>query len=42
LHVRGVKREPVAGERNRARLERIGAFDPAMFLPKAQDWLKDN
>jgi hypothetical protein len=41
LHVRGGKREPVAGERNRARLERIGAFDPALFLPRAQEWLKD-
>ena len=40
LHVRGPKREPVAGERNRARLERIGAFDPAVFVSRAQEWLK--
>jgi hypothetical protein len=40
LHVRGPKREPVAGERNRDRMQRIGAFDPGVFLPKAQEWLK--
>jgi len=40
LHVRGVKREPVAGERLKARLERIGKFDPAVFLPRAKEWLK--
>jgi hypothetical protein len=40
LHVRGEKREPVAGERNRARLQRIGAFDPDVFVPKAKEWLK--
>ena len=40
LHVRGVKREPVAGERLKARLERINKFDPAVFLPRAKEWLK--
>ena len=41
LHVRGLKREPVAGERLKVRLERIGTFDPEAFLPKARDWLKE-
>jgi Cytochrome c554 and c-prime len=40
LHVRGVKREPVAGERLKARLERVNRFEPGAFLPKAVDWLK--
>ena len=40
LHVRGVKREPVAGERVKLRLDRIGKFDPAVFLPRAKEWLK--
>ncbi|HEX3147615.1 MAG TPA: multiheme c-type cytochrome [Gemmataceae bacterium] len=40
FHVRGEKREPVAGTRLRTRLERIEKFDPAVFLPVAQAWLK--
>jgi hypothetical protein len=40
LHIRGAKREPVAGERLTERLERVNRFEPAAFLPKAADWLK--
>ena len=41
FHVRGPKREPVAGERLKMRLERVGKFDPALFLPRALEWLKE-
>jgi hypothetical protein len=38
LHVRGEKREPVS-ERLKARLDRIGKFDPDVFLPAARLWV---
>jgi hypothetical protein len=41
LHVRPAKREPVAPERLKARLDRIATFDPGVFLPKAREWVKE-
>jgi hypothetical protein len=41
LRVRPVKREPVAPDRLKSRLDRIGAFDPGVFLPKAREWVKE-
>ncbi|HKB04764.1 MAG TPA: multiheme c-type cytochrome [Gemmataceae bacterium] len=40
LRVRGPKREPIAGDRLKDRLERVNRFEPGVFLPKAADWLK--
>jgi hypothetical protein len=41
LRVRPVKREPVAPDRLKSRLDRIAAFDPGVFLPKAREWVKE-
>jgi Cytochrome c554 and c-prime len=41
LHIRGARREPVAGERMRFRLDRIGTFSPDLFLPRAKAWLNE-
>jgi Cytochrome c554 and c-prime len=41
LRVRPVKREPVAPERLKTRLDHIAAFDPGAFLPKAREWVKE-
>jgi hypothetical protein len=40
LHIRDTKREPVAPERLKERLERVNSFEPGAFRPKAADWLK--
>jgi hypothetical protein len=41
MRVRPVKREPVAPDRLRTRLNNIAAFDPGVFLPKAREWVKE-
>jgi hypothetical protein len=41
FHVRGDKREPVAGERLKARLDRINRFDPEAFWLATRTWLKE-
>lgn len=41
MRVRPVKREPVAPDRLKTRLNNIAAFDPGVFLPKAREWVKE-